>query len=97
MDSKGRWADNVYIERFWRTLKYDYVYLSSFDTVQQIRNAIDTYINHYNNQRPHQALNYHTPVDIYDLKRVPTKRELFDSFILKNIQNRKTSMIPNFM
>jgi putative transposase len=81
MDGKGRWADNIYIERLWRSCKYEAVFLQSFDTVQQARAAIGEYIKFYNNERPHQALNYHTPQQVYEFGRIPTKRELFESFI----------------
>jgi len=61
MDGKGRWADNVYIERFWRSLKYESVFLQSFETVAQSRKVIEQYIRFYNQERPHQALGYKTP------------------------------------
>ena len=65
MDGKGRWADNIYIERFWRSLKYESVFLQSFETVAQAREAIAQYINFYNQERPHQALGYETPDAVY--------------------------------
>lgn len=64
MDGKGRWADNIYIERFWRSCKYELVNLHSFETVSDARNAIAQYIKFYNDIRPHQALNYKTPNQI---------------------------------
>ena len=65
MDGKGRWADNVYIERLWRSIKYELVYLHRFETVTEARNAIASYIDFYNTQRPHQALGYKVPDDVY--------------------------------
>jgi putative transposase len=65
MDGKGRWADNIYIERFWRSIKYEAVYLHSFDTMAQARQAIGNYIEFYNNERPHQSLQYKTPHAVY--------------------------------
>jgi putative transposase len=65
MDGKGRWADNVYIERFWRSLKYEIVYMYSFDTIAQAHVAIEKYIKFYNEQRPHQSLNYKVPDYVY--------------------------------
>jgi putative transposase len=65
MDGKGRWADNVFIERLWRSLKYELVYLHRFETVEEARSAIARYIVFYNTQRPHQALNYKTPDQIF--------------------------------
>lgn len=81
MDGKGRWADNIYIERFWRTAKYEEVYLFYFDTVEQARQAIGNYITFYNTRRYHSKLNYHTPDAVFYKQRIPTKQELFSSFI----------------
>lgn len=97
MDGKGRWADNVYIERLWRSIKYENVFLHSFDTVEQAKNCLSDYINFYNQQRPHQKLNYHTPDEVYRLGRIPTKQELFDSFRLQNILSQEVMMIPKFV
>ena len=94
MDGKGRWADNVYIERLWRSIKYENVFLHSFDTVEQARNCLGDYINFYNQKRPHQALNYHTPNEVYKLERIPTKQELFESFNIQNILTQEVCMIP---
>jgi putative transposase len=96
MDGKGRWADNVYIERLWRSVKYESVFLHSFDTVEQARNCLGNYINFYNQQRHHQALNYHTPDEVYRLGRISTKRELFEGFRLQNILSQEVTMIPKF-
>lgn len=94
MDGKGRWADNVYVERLWRTIKYENVFLHSYDTVEQARIALRNFIDFYNQKRFHQALNYHTPDDVYKLKTVPTKQQLFDQFRLKNNSMRQeASMI----
>ncbi len=65
MDGKGRWADNIYIERFWRSIKYEMVFLRSFESVEDARRAIEKYIEFYNNIRPHQGLGYKTPNEIY--------------------------------
>lgn len=65
MDGKGRWADNVYVERLWRTIKYEFVYLHRFETVTEARNAIAAYIDFYNTQRPHQSLGYKVPDEVY--------------------------------
>lgn len=66
MDGKGRWADNIYIERLWRSIKYEMVYLHSFETVDELRCAVDKYVHFYNHRRPHQALNYRTPNAFYN-------------------------------
>lgn len=80
MDGKGRWVDNVFVERLWRTIKYELVYLHSFDTVDQARTALANYINFYNQRRYHQALNYHTPDAVFNMGTIPTKQELYASF-----------------
>lgn len=58
MNGQGRCLDNIYIERFWRSLKYEDVYLRAYDSVIEARQAIAAYIDFYNALRPHQALNY---------------------------------------
>jgi putative transposase len=93
MDGKGRWADNVYIERLWRTIKYEMVHLHSFDMVSQVRDALARYIMFYNTKRYHSKLNYHTPDAIFDKKVIPTKQELFASFTLKPVYQFGTAMI----
>ena len=65
MDGKGRWADNIYIERLWRSIKYEMIYLHRFDTVLETKTALESYVAFYNDKRPHQALNYYTPNEIY--------------------------------
>lgn len=65
MDGKGRAFDNIFIERFWRSLKYEEVYLREYQTVIEAKTRIDTYINFYNRQRPHQSLEYLTPENLY--------------------------------
>lgn len=93
MDGKGRWIDNVLIERLWRTIKYELIYLHSFDTVQQVREALDKYIVFYNQERRHMSLNYHTPDEIFALKTIPTKHDLLKDFVLKNNKIREAVMI----
>jgi putative transposase len=65
MDSKGRALDNVFIERLWRTLKYENIYLQEYCTYQELYSGMNSYFNFYNNVRPHQSLKYNTPADIY--------------------------------
>ncbi len=65
MDGKGRYLDNILVERLWRTVKYEEVYLKAYDTVRKARAGIDAYMNFYNNERPHQALGYRTPAQVY--------------------------------
>lgn len=65
MDGKGRWMDNVIIERFWRTLKHENVLIHVFDTVSELRHAIDRFIREYNSKRLHSSLGYKTPIEVY--------------------------------
>jgi len=66
MDGKGRVIDNIFIERFWRTLKYEEVYLRSYETVAECKQSIGVYIKKYNQLRLHQSLNeYDTPCEAY--------------------------------
>ena len=70
MDSKGRWADNVYVERFWRTLKRECIYYLGIETVIQLHTEVAKYINWYNFTRLHSALGYKTPGEIYLSSRI---------------------------
>jgi len=65
MDGKGRCIDNIQIERFWRTLKYEEVYLRSYKTMVEARKNLKEYIEFYNQIRPHQSLGYKTPDEVY--------------------------------
>jgi len=65
MDGKGRWLDNVFIERLWRSLKYEEVYLKAYDSVAEARAGISAWIEYYNNQRRHQSLHRLTPETVY--------------------------------
>ena len=65
MDGKGCWRDNVIIERFWRTVKYEEVYLKAYQTTSEARTNLTQYIRFYNEMRGHQALNGQTPDSVY--------------------------------
>lgn len=65
MDGKGRALDNIFTERFWRSLKYEEVYLQDYGSPREARAGISRYMALYNGQRPHQALNYQTPAAVY--------------------------------
>jgi putative transposase len=65
MDGRGRCMDNIFTERVWRTYKYEEVYLKDYESPRACRSETARYIEHYNNHRPHAALKYKTPVDIY--------------------------------
>ncbi len=65
MDGKGRWMDNIMIERLWRSLKYECVYLNAFEVGSEARQGIEKWINFYNEHRPHSSLDDHTPNEVY--------------------------------
>jgi putative transposase len=65
MDSVGRWADNIYIERFWRTIKQEEIYINPSNNLEELRIQINRFIKFYNYQRPHQALKYKTPSQVF--------------------------------
>ena len=65
MDGKGRCLDNVFVERLWRSLKYEEVYLHAYDSASEARTGIGRYLAFYNGKRPHQALGYQTPAAFY--------------------------------
>ena len=65
MDGRGRWMDNVFIERLWRSLKYECVYLHAFETGSELRTGLTRWIGYYNTRRPHSALAGRTPDEAY--------------------------------
>jgi len=65
MDGKGRWMDNIFIERLWRSLKYECVYLHAFENGMESRTGIRKWINFYNSERPHSSLDENTPDEVY--------------------------------
>jgi len=65
MDGRGSWRDNVFVERLWRSVKYEEVYLRAYDTVGEARASLGRYLNFYNQQRPHSSLDARTPDRAY--------------------------------
>lgn len=65
MDGKGRAFDNIFVERLWRTIKYEEVYIKKYETGLEANQGLRAYMNFYNNERPHQALDYRTPRAVY--------------------------------
>jgi adenine-specific DNA-methyltransferase len=65
MDGKGRALDNIFVERFFRTLKYENIYLNEYETPKALRRGLNQYIRFYNEQRIHESLGYRCPVDYY--------------------------------
>ena len=65
MDGKGRALDNVFVERLWRTVKYEHLFLHEYDNGRDLWQGLDTYWRFYNEERPHQPLAYKTPKEIF--------------------------------
>ena len=65
MDGKGRYADNIFVERLWRTVKYEEVYLKAYADAKEARRELGAYFRFYDDQRPHQALGYRTPAEVF--------------------------------
>ena len=70
MDGKGRWADNVWVERLWRTVKYEDIYLKRYEVVPDLQAGLKTYFPFYNEERPHQSLDDRTPAEVYGQGRL---------------------------
>jgi putative transposase len=75
MDGSGRYIDNLFIERLWRTLKYEEVYLKAYQDTREARREIGKYLTFYNTERPHQALAYKTPAEIYYAEPIAVVKE----------------------
>jgi putative transposase len=65
MDGRGRAMDNIFIERLWRSVKYEDIYLKDYITVPSLLTGLESYFDFYNVERPHQGLGYKTPADVY--------------------------------
>ncbi len=65
MDNRGRAFDNIFIERLWRSVKYENIYLKDYQCPRDARVGLNEYFHYYNNERPHQSLGYRTPADVY--------------------------------
>ena len=65
MDGKGRYLDNIFVERLWRSIKYEEVYLKAYQNGSEAKRGIEAYLDFYNKERPHQALGYQTPGQVF--------------------------------
>jgi len=72
MDGRGRVFDNIFVERLWRSVKYEDIYIKEYDTVPALTIGLDDYFQFYNYERPHQSLSYLTPADVHFAVNVPT-------------------------
>lgn len=71
MDGKGRAFDNIFVERLWRSVKYEEVYLKHYETLREAREGLTAYFRFYNTERPHQSLGNQTPAEVYEAAGVP--------------------------
>lgn len=94
MDGKGRCMDNIYAERLWRSLKYEEVYLKSYESVCEEKESIGLYIEFYNNQRPHQALGYQTPAEVYFKNRQKTTPDGYVDNLLRKLPTSPQAQQP---
>lgn len=78
MDGKGRWADNVWIERIWRTIKYECVYLNGVETLIDLKQQLNEYVGYYNNRRLHSSLGYKQPLVVYQAGISSNLNQQFD-------------------
>jgi len=78
MDGRGRAFDNIFVERLWRTVKYEEVYMKSYETVAEARQSLVRYFHFYNTERIHESLGYQTPMEVYykelRLKKTPVAK-----------------------
>ena len=75
MDGRGRVFDNIFIERLWRTVKYEDIYLRDYETVPELRHGLDDYFTFYCYERPHQSLDNRTPWEVYQEALSPKERK----------------------
>ena len=76
MDGRGRYQDNILVERLWRTVKYEEVYLKAYANGLEARRGLREYFRFYNHRRPHQALGYRTPAEVFHGEPVDEDEEL---------------------
>ena len=65
MDGNGRALDNIFVERLWRSVKYEDIYPKGYESLKEVRQGLKKYFNFYNEKRPHQGLEYRTPAEVY--------------------------------
>jgi putative transposase len=87
MDGKGRCIDNI-MERFWRSAKQEEIYIKPCDTIKEVRQNIRKYIIFYNQERPHQSLNYQTPDEVYFAREKTVN--FVDNFLRKKLSTKLT-------
>ncbi len=84
MDGRGRVFDNIFVERLWRTVKYEEVYLKDYHTVKEARAELNRYFEFYNTERLHESLGYRTPGEVYFERQLKPDFEQANSIHLKH-------------
>jgi putative transposase len=87
MDGRGRYMDNIFTERLWRSVKYEEVYLKSYADINDAQTQLNRYFQFYNHHRPHQSLKYKTPAEVYYTNKLNKKRHIAD--------RRLTTKVPS--
>jgi len=87
MDGKGRYIDNIFVERLWRSVKYEEVYLKAYEGVREARTGLGAYLDFYNDERPHQSLKYQTPRQVFEAGQLPSNNT--DTEIEEHAERRK--------
>jgi putative transposase len=82
MDGKGSYNDNLFIERLWRSVKYEEVYLKAYQDGRDAKIGLGNYCRFYNNERPHQSLGYRTPAEVF----IPSVADGFTSILVEVTQ-----------
>ena len=85
MDGKGSYNDNLFIERLWRTVKYEEVYLKAYENGREARISLGAYFRFYNTSRPHQSLGYRTPVEVYTGAVENTFSNVVESLVINTV------------
>ena len=78
MDGNGRYMDNIFVERLWRTVKSEEVYLKAYSSGREAKTGLDAYFLFYNTERPHQALDYRTPANVFNEDSAPSEDQSID-------------------
>ena len=98
MDGKGRYNDNLFIERLWRTVKYEEVYLKAYQDAREARVGIGEYFRFYNATRPHQSLSYLTPAEVfYSIMVEDNNGPMVESLLLNNTGRVKSTLSTAIM
>ena len=95
MDGKGSYRDNLFIERLWRTVKYEEVYLHAYQDGREARNSLGNYFRFYNAERPHQALGYRTPAEVYMPLTSMVKSRAQHPLYMAGLSLNSTPMLSN--